>query len=186
MDNRSTISSRLTLYLTLAAVASFGAACSTESEEGPTTELEEVNADEIVYGVSRRITREGVQEARLFADSMYLWRDSAYARVVGLTLYFFDEQGRRRANIEADGGRVSNVGNELRAYGNAVLRIPATGQEIRTEELNFAYDENRVWSDRHVVMRESGCVVEGDRFTADLSFDDLKIWGTREGECSEP
>ena len=153
----------LVLYLTLAALVSSGAACSADSEEGPTTELEEINADEIVYGVSRRITQEGVQEALLFADSLFMWRDSAYARVIGLTLIVFDEQGRRRANIEADGGRLSNAGNELTAYGNAVLRIPDTGQEIRTEELNFAPDEDRVWSDLHVVMRESGCVVEGDR-----------------------
>lgn len=186
MDMRSTLSSRLPLYLALAAAVSSHAACSTESEEGPTTELEEINADEIVYGVSRRLTREGVQEALLFADSMFMWRDSAYARVIGLTLIVYDEQGRRRANIEADGGRLSNAGNELRAYGNALLRIPGTGQEIRTEELNFAPDEDRVWSDRHIVMREAGCVVEGDRFQADMSFDDLKIWGTREGECGEP
>ena len=178
--------SRLTLFLALAVAVSACAACSTGSEEGPTTELEEINADEIVYGVSRRLTREGVQEALLYADSMFMWRDSAYARGMGLTLIIFDEQGRRRANIEADGGRLSNAGNELRAYGNALLRIPASGQEIRTEELNFTPDEDRIWSDRHVVMRESGCVVEGDRFQADMSFDDLKIWGTREGGCSEP
>lgn len=171
---------RLALFVALAAPA-----CSTESEQGPATELDAVNADEIVYGVSRRMTREGVQEALLFADSMFMWRDSTYARVIGLTLIVFDEQGRRRANIEADGGRISKAGNELAAYGNAVLRIPATGQEIRTEELNFAPDEDRIWSDTHVVMRETGCVVEGDSFQADMSFDDLKIWGTREGECAQ-
>lgn len=180
MEARITVSSRITLLLALAT-----SACSTESEQAPATELDAVNADEIVYGVSRRLTREGVQEVLLFADSMYMWRDSAYARAVGLTLVVFDEQGRRRAAIEADGGRLSRAGNELSARGNAVLRIPATGQEIRTEELNFARDEDRIWSDHPVVMRESGCVVEGDRFQADMSFDEIKIWGTREGACGE-
>ena len=180
METHITLSSRFVLLLALAA-----SACSTESEQGPATELDAVNADEIVYGVSRKLTREGVQEALLFADSMFMWRDSAHARVVGLTLIVYDEQGRRRANIEADGGRLSKAGNELTARGNAILRILATGQEIRTEELNFAPDEDRIWSDQHVIMREAGCVVEGDRFQADLSFDDVKIWGTREGECEE-
>ncbi len=180
MEARFAFSSRVTFLLALAA-----SACSTESEQRPATELDAVNADEIVYGVSRRLTREGVQEVLLFADSMFMWRDSAYAMVVGLTLIVFDEQGRRRAAVDADGGRLSKVGNELSARGNAILRIPATGQEIRTEEINFARDEDRIWSDHHVVMRESGCVVEGDRFQADMSFDDIKIWGTREGACEE-
>ncbi len=162
------------------------AACSPESEQGPTTELDAVNADEIAYGVSRRLTREGVQEAILFADSMFFWRDSAHAKVVGLTLVVFDDQGRRRANIEADEGRLSQSGNELTATGNAILRIPVTGQEIRTEELHFAPDSDRIWSDQHVEMREAGCVVEGDRFQADMAFDDLQIWGTRDGECRTP
>ena len=186
MNHRIFVPHRRPPFLALAALALGGAACSTEPEAGPATELAAIDADEIVYGVSRRITQEGVQEALLYADSLYMWRDSAYARVIGLTLFVYDEQGRRRAQIEADGGRLSSAGNELTAYGNAVLTITGTDQEIRTEELNFAPDDDRVWSDRHVVMRESGCVVEGDRFQADMSFDDLKIWGTREGECSEP
>ena len=167
----------------VAAVVFALAACFTETEDGPTTELDAVAADEIAYGVSRRVTVEGVQEAVLYADSMYRWRDSTHASVIGLTLYVFDEQGRRRANITSDGGRVSTVGAELTARGNAVLRIPGTGQEIRTDVLNFAIEEDRVWSDVDVVMEEDGCVVEGDSFQADMSFDEIRIWGTRDGEC---
>lgn len=177
---RTRLSPRAAISVALAA-----AACSAESEEGPATELEAIDADEIVYGVSRRMTREGVQEALLMADSMFMWRDSAYARVLGLTLVVFDEQGRRRANITADGGRLSNTGSELTARGNAVLRISATGQEIRTDELNFAPEEDRIWSDAPVEMIEGGCVFDGDRFQADMSFDAVKIWGESAGRCGE-
>lgn len=180
MRSRPTPYSIATLSLVLAA-----AACSAESEEGPATELEAIDADEIVYGVSRRMTREGVQEALLMADSMFMWRDSSHARVIGLTLIVFDEQGRRRANITADGGRLSNVGNELIASGNAILRISTTGQEIRTEELNFAPESDRIWSDVPVQMLEGGCVFDGDRFQADMSFDAVRIWGESAGRCGE-
>ncbi len=181
MRSRTTPFSFAALSLVLAA-----GACSAESEEGPATELESIDADEIVYGISRRMTREGVQEALLMADSMFMWRDSSHARVIGLTLIVFDEQGRRRANITADGGRVSNVASELTATGNAVLRIAATGQEIRTEELNFAPESDRIWSDVPVEILEGGCVYDGDRFQADMSFDAVRIWGESAGRCSEP
>lgn len=180
MRSRPTFHSFATLSLALAA-----GACSAESEEGPATELEAVNADEIVYGVSRRMTREGVQEALLMADSMFLWRDSSHAQVIGLTLIVFDEQGRRRANITADRGRLSNVGNELTASGSAVLRVSTTGQEIRTGELHFAPEADRIWSDVPVEIHEGGCVFDGDRFQADMSFDAVRIWGESAGRCGE-
>lgn len=180
MTSRMTPRSFAALSLALAA-----GACSAEPEAGPATELEAINADEIVYGVSRRMTREGVQEALLMADSMFLWRDSSHARVIGLTLIVFDEQGRRRANITADGGRLGNLGSELTATGNAVLRISTTGQEIRTEELNFAPESDRIWSDVPVEILQDGCVYDGDRFQADMSFDAVRIWGESAGRCGE-
>ncbi len=160
------------------------ASCTIGVEQETGEELEAVQADEIAYGVEHRMTREGVHYSTLVADSLFLWRDSSHARVMGLTLIVFDERGRRRATINADTGRLSQVTEELTATGNAILTVIATGQEIRTEELNFSQDEDRVWSDLPVVMREAGCVVEGDRFQADMAFDDLRIWGTREGACA--
>ena len=160
------------------------ATCAIGTDEETGEELEAVQADEIAYGVEHRMTREGVHGSTLIADSLFIWRDSSHARVMGLTLIVFDERGRRRATITADTGRLSQVTEELTASGNAILMVIATGQEIRTEVLNFSQEDDRIWSDLPVVMREAGCVVEGDRFQADMDFDDLRIWGTREGACA--
>ncbi len=165
-------------------VLALASSCTTGTEQETGEELEAVSADEIAYGVERRLTRDGVHEATLIADSLFLWRDSSHARVMGLTLIVFDERGRRRATINANAGRLSQGTNELTATGNAILSVMTTGQEIRTEELHFSQDDDRIWSDLPVVMREAGCEVEGDRFQADMAFDDLRIWGTREGACA--
>ncbi len=160
------------------------AACTTGTDEETDETLAPIAADEIVYGVERLLTDRGVHEATLLADSLFFWRDSTHARIMGLTLIIFDERGRRRAAINADAGRLSHGTNELTATGNAILSVIATGQEIRTEELNFSQEDDRVWSDLPVLMREGGCEVEGDSFQADMAFDDLRIWGTREGVCA--
>ena len=175
--------SRLPAWLAvgLALVAS---ACLDAPEEGATTELETVNADEIVYGVSLKMSKDGIREATLMADSMFSWRDSTHAWVVGLSLIIFDERGRRRATIEADEGRLNSAGSELTATGNAVLRIPDQDREIWTEELHFALESDRVWTDVAVVMRDGECEIEGDRLQSDMAFDDVRIWGTRERDCS--
>ena len=167
-----------------ACLALTAAGCLGTSDDVATTDLEAVKADEIVYGVSLYMSKDGIREAQLLADSMFMWRDSVYSRIDGLTLVVFDEAGRRRATITADAGRLSQTGNELTAWGNAVLRIPGDDIEVRTEELNFAPEADRIWTEVPVVMREGTCEVEGDRFQADMSFDDLRIWGTSEKECA--
>ena len=169
----------------LATLAALGAlACLSDAEDVATT-FEEISADEIVYGVSHNMSRDGIREARLEADSMLMWRDSTHAWVMRMTLLVFDDQGGQRATITADRGRFNMATNELMAVGNAVLSIPGQDREIRTEVLNFSQESDRVWSDVPVVMREAGCEIEGDRLQSDIAFDEVKLWGTREKDCPE-
>ena len=173
-------SARLATLAALVAVA-----CLTEAEDETTAGFEEISADEVVYGVSHNMSKDGIREARLEADSMLMWRDSSHTWVMQMTLLVFDDQGSQRATITADRGRFDMATNELMAVGNAVLSIPGQEREIRTEVLNFSQESDRVWSDVSVVMREAGCEIEGDRLQSDIAFDKVKLWGTRERDCPD-
>ena len=166
------------------AIAVSAAACLNSPDEGAPTEFAEINADEVLYGVEHYMTNNGVREALMSADTMYSWRDSTHTRAIGLRLQVYDKRtGNDQATITADRGRLDMRANELMAIGNAVLDIPDQDRQIRTEELWVAPDSDRIWSDVPVVMRQSGCEIEGDRFDSDLSFKRVKLWGTREREC---
>lgn len=161
-------------------------ACGTPADETAPAELSAAGADHVTYGVTRRFSREGVEEAVLRADTMYMWDDSSRVRLMGLALEVFSEGGRRRALITADRGRMDMGGEELVASGNASLSIPSEGREISSAELRFVLAgsrERRIETDSAVVMREGGCTVQGDGLRSDLSFDELRILGAREGVC---
>jgi len=170
-------------FATLAAVVAL--ACLNEADDTAGTEFQESSADDVMYGVSHNMSKDGIREAQLQADSMLMWNDSTHTWVMGMTLFVFDDQGGRRATITADRGRFDMSTNELMAVGNAMLTIPGQDREIRTEVLNFSQESDRVWSDVPVVMREGGCEIEGDRLESDISFDQVKLWGTRERDCPE-
>lgn len=169
-----------------AACLLWATACGDQAGDASPAELVTVHADHITYGVTRNFSREGVREARLLADSMYMWDDSTSVMLIGLTLEVFNENGGQRAVITAEEGRMNADSDELVARGNAVLNIPGDARELRSAELWFVLDrrDNRIWTDSAVVMREGDCQVEGERFQTDFSFEELRIWGTREGECS--
>lgn len=164
-------------------------ACMEDSEDGQLTDLEQFRANETLYVTSRNMTREGVQEGRLDADSIHIWDDSTHVRVYGLTVLLFDERGRETGRITAEGGRLSTVGNELWAYGNAQLTVPEDEmnerRHIRAEELFFDLERERIWTGVAVNMQRGNCTVTGDGFESDLSFNNLTIEAPREGGCTE-
>lgn len=161
-------------------------ACLGDANDTPTTEFEQMDADEVLYGVEHNMTNNGVREALLIADSMFSWRDSANTWAMGLTVRVFGETtGAAQATITSDRGRLDMANNELKAVGNVVLDIPDQDREIRTEELYVSPDSDRMRSDIPVVMRHEGCEIEGDRFESDMSFRRVKLWGTRERDCPD-
>ncbi len=164
-------------------VAGLAACTSGSDEQSAPGELAEASADEVTFDVAHVVSVNGVRTARLQADSMLAWRDSTHVLLGGLQLSIFDPQGRDRATIVADSGRLFPRTDELEAMGSARLVVPAEGLEILSSELRFAPAEDRVWSRSPVVMRRQGCQVEGDGFEADMSFDDVTIQGTQERGC---
>lgn len=175
--------------LALSSLFVLASACTDDSREGPVTELEEVTANQILYGTSQTLTRNGVQEGLLEADSIYMWDDSTHARIFGLVVFLYDERGHEKGRVTADGGRLSEIGNQLWAYGNALLDVPEDEMNerriIHSEELYFDMDQERIWTGVAVRMQRGLCEVTGDGFESDLSFNNLTIEAPREGGCSE-
>jgi len=160
------------------------AACTSGSgDHAAPGELAAASADEVTFDVSVVVSVDGVRTARLQADSMLAWRDSTHVLLGNLRLSIFDPQGRDRATITADAGRLFPRTDELTAMGDARLFVPAEGLEVSSSELRFAPGSDRVWSPVHVVMRRRSCRIEGEGFEADLSFDDVTVEGTEERGC---
>lgn len=158
-------------------------ACTPPSEPPAAEPEAAMRADHTSVQVERYFSRDGLMQAKLEADTLFMWDDSSHARVKGLVLVVYNQGGGRRARVTAGEGRMGTMTDELRATGNAVLSIPSEDREVRSAELWFALERDSVWSDSSVVMLDRGCRVEGDGFGGDLSFDNLTIRRTRAGEC---
>lgn len=169
----------------LAVAAAVAGSCTTPPSEPPVAEPEAMRADHTTVRVERYFSQDGLMQAKLEADTLFMWDDSAHARVTGLVLVVYNQGGGRRARVTAAEGRMGAMTDELRATGNAVLSIPSEDREVRSAELWFALERDSAWSDSSVVMLSGGCRVEGDGFGSDLSFDNLTIRGTRAGVCPE-
>ena len=144
-------------------------------------ELAALEADYIIFGLTDYLTRRGVREALVEADTALVFQDSTVVLLRGnvkLTAYN-EELGTERAIVTSDRGRLDTASNELHAEGNAVLLIRADGRRIESYELRYTPDFDQIQSDSATVMYDGDEVVEGTSFTSDLNFERLFIRNAR-------
>ena len=158
----------------------------TACDEGPPQmvvdpDLEALEADYIIFGLTDNVTRNGVREFIVEADTALVFQDSTVVLLRGnvkLTAYN-EEFGTEKAIVTSDRGRLDNATNEMLAEGNAVLFIQADGKRIESYELRYTPDENQIRSDSATVMYDGDEVVEGTGFNADLDFTTVNVRNAR-------
>lgn len=172
---------RVAFTSTCAAAAVLLAAC-----DGPTDtplasdELQGIKADLVNYGMVSYLTASGVREGRVQADTAYVFNDSSSVQLRGMRVVFYNEDGRERATVVADGGQLDQGTDRMLARGHVVLTIHGDGRRIESAELNYDPNLDRIWSDSATVLtRPDGSVTRGTSFESDLEFNNLRIANPR-------
>ena len=168
---------------TLVLALSWGlAACESPRQQAVVDpELESIQADYIIFGNTHYLTRQGIREALIVADTAYFFNDSTVVLLRGnvtLTTYH-EELGTEKAVVKSDRGRLDTGDNSMVAQGNAVLLIADGERRIESSELNYSPEHDRIWSDLATVMYEGQSIVEGSGFDADLNFDQVRVRNAR-------
>ena len=144
-------------------------------------ELEAIEANSISFGFRANMTREGVRQFFVEADTALFFQDSTVVYLHGhvkLTAYN-EELGTEKAIVTSDRGRLETDTNELLAEGNAVLFIQVDGRRIESYELRYTPETDNIRSDSAVVMYDGDDIIEGTSFTSDLNFERVDIRNAR-------
>ena len=152
-------------------------------ERGPVVspELEAMQADQMIFNLEHLLQINGVREAIVRADTSYHFRDSTVVYLRGHVELrsFHGETGAHRAVLTSDRARLDQANSSVTASGGAVLVIVEIDREIRSEEIHYVPDRNRVWSDSATCSREGDKIVEGSGFSADLDFTLVQVTNPR-------
>lgn len=142
-------------------------------------DLVESGADNVLYEMTHYMTRDGLREALLEADTAYSWQDSTAVSLRTLRLVVYDEVGNERAVVTADRGRLDPESRSMFAQGNVVLTVTADGRVVESEELNYDPNSNRIWSTQPTVSRQGSRVLEGTGFESDTEFTNIRVLNAR-------
>lgn len=160
------------------------AACGEEADTPVVAEdLARIDADNVVYGMTQILTREGVREGVIEADTAYFYQDSSAVHLRGVQMTLYREEGGERAEVVAERGRLDPRTQEMVGQGDVVLTIPEGNRRIETEELHYSSRGDRIWSDTYTIMEQDGEVTCGTAFRSDLEFRNVVIEHARTAGC---
>ncbi|HEY0977156.1 MAG TPA: LPS export ABC transporter periplasmic protein LptC [Flavobacteriales bacterium] len=87
----------------------------------------------------------------------------------GLELRFFDVQGREGSRLTARRGTILNGQRRMLVEGEVVF-TNAKGERLETEQLIWAQDSARVWTDRPVRVLRDRVIIHGNGLDAAEDF----------------
>jgi LPS export ABC transporter protein LptC len=161
----------------LSAIVALAGCQSSATSPSPAETLQEMAADQIMFGVEHRMTSSGIRRAVLYGDTAYVQQGGGMIDVVGVRMVFFDENGRETGNLTSRTGKYQLRAGTMIAEGNVVLRTEGenTQRVLETEQLHFDVNGDRLWSDQAVTMREGGRTIRGTSFQSDGRFQNVTI-----------
>ena len=159
---------RLSLTLLLDVVVAAGIlACSDEGEVATITAAD--TADQILYKMTHAVTIEGVQRAKVTADTAYFYSPTQTAELRNVHITFYNELGQVTTNLTSQAGTYRWQSGDMEGRGN-VRAVTTDGRTLRTEVLRYSQTRNEVSSDRHFVFDGPNRHIEGEGFTSDPEF----------------
>lgn len=144
--------------------------------------LQEIEADNVIYGLNSYLTSQGVRQGHVRADTAYVYNDSSKLYLRKLEITFYDDAGNERASVTARSGELEQNTDKMVARGDVVLIVKTDGRRIQTQELFYDPTTERIWSDSATVMKEAdGTVTRGSSFRSDIEFKNVRVENIRGG-----
>ncbi len=128
------------------------------------------SADQVMMGLRQFLTKDGVRQAYLQADTAFLYDASGRADLRHVHVTFYSAEGVQMSVLTGNEGTFWTRTNQMSSRGNVLVVRTADGARLRTDFLEYDPAKNEVRTDRPYVADKGQQHIEGIGFTCDPSF----------------
>lgn len=150
------------------------ALCSACGEQGVAPVRSNVasdSSDQILEGMTTTITKNGVTQSVVYADTTYMYSDQQLAVLRRLRSTFYDAQGNPTALLTAKRGNYQFGRGTLEAWDSVFMQsMDGSNRRLRTSHLIYDRDQNQIRSDSAFVYESPTEVLTGNSFVSDPGF----------------
>lgn len=137
-----------------------------EPYKGPLQEAENL---ELYYSESATV------KVKLTAPKLLEYANGDREFPEGLYMEFFDENGKKTSTLKANEAFYSKEEDQWRGRGNVVIKSLENNQELKTEELFWKPDEEKMFTDKFVTITLPDQVLYGRGLVAKQDFSSYEI-----------
>ncbi|MCL7937829.1 MAG: LPS export ABC transporter periplasmic protein LptC [marine benthic group bacterium] len=149
--------------------------------EAPSVFVE--GADQVMVGVENHITRQGVRQAELEADTAYTFEDAGRLDLKQVTLTFFGEAGDTVGVLTGQSAEYQLEAGDVTVRGDVEVDL-RTGERFEAPVLAYISASNQIRADSgYVLIYPDGTVDRGTYVVRDLSTDETRYG---EGRTTTP
>ncbi|HEU4569120.1 MAG TPA: LPS export ABC transporter periplasmic protein LptC [Gemmatimonadales bacterium] len=157
------------LLCVVSATCAFTLACDDNALRANTSVTEADTADQVLDSVYHVITRDGVKQSIVEADTAYFYEASKVFELRGLRVTFFDAQGAQTSVLTAREGTYRSALGEMEGRHDVVVRS-TDGRTLTTEILKYDQDRNELSTDQPFRFTGPGVSGSGVGFVSDPDF----------------
>ncbi|PYO37079.1 MAG: LPS export ABC transporter periplasmic protein LptC [Gemmatimonadetes bacterium] len=148
-------------------------ACSGGVKPTATIQLAD-SADQTLIGMTHNVTQDGVQRARVRADTAYFFNAVQQAELRAVHVTFYDVMGRETSTMTAREGTFHWRTGDMEGRGNVVVVRNSDGGKLRTEVIRYNQARNQVSSDLDFTFDSPTQHLKGTGFTSDPDFKNIE------------
>ena len=150
------------------------AACNESGAKPNTVVAASDSADQVLYGFVHYLTRDGVREGQVEADTAFFYDPTQTTVLRHMKLVFIDSAGKENARITSRTGTYKWQTGNMTADGDVVLRSN-DGRILKTEQLLYDAAKKELTTDLYFTFDQKGEHLEGDGFRSDLWFEHIVV-----------
>ena len=149
----------------------FLAACGAPERQGLNARaMAADSADQLIMGMNTVLTKDGVQQAYVSADTAYLYEASGRADLRHVKVTFYTAQGTPESVLTGKEGTYWMRTNKMSARDNVLVVRSSDGARLRTDFLEYDPAQNQVRTDKPYVADKGEQHIEGVGFVCDPAF----------------
>lgn len=137
-----------------------------EPYKGPEREAEDL---ELYYSESATV------KVKLSTKKLMEYANKDQDFPEGLYLEFYDETGKMTSTLKANEAFYNAEEDLWRGRGNVIIKSIENNQELKTEELYWKPDEERMYTDKFVTITLPDQILYGKGLTAKQDFSSYEI-----------
>ncbi len=160
----------LTVCLGSAAVTG----CNEKGAQPTTVVSASDSADQVMYGFVHFLTRNGVREGQVEADTAYFYDPTQTTVLRNMKLVFIDSTGKESATITSRIGTYRWQTGNMVADTNVVLRSH-DGRVLKSEQLFYDAEKKELTTPLFFTFDKEADHIEGQGFRSDLSFEHVVV-----------